>query len=146
MMSIKPTKKKIREVSKTFLTDKDLTKFCRTMKQMGITNKWVILCKCEEVLGKRDSSQMWSQFYFSVKTDDLEKSPETFFRTDDNLLQELIRNRNSGAYKKILFVGNKHIYWCSPIYGHKDYNKSVWRENTPQNRAKAEIINRFLNK
>lgn len=50
----------------------------------------------------------------------------------------------AGRYTKRLIVGNKHIYWASPVYGHKDYNKSIFADNTPRNRRKAELINRLI--
>lgn len=33
-----------------------------------------------------------------------------------------------------------------PYYKQNDYNKSIWRKNTPENRVKMRIINNFLNK
>lgn len=62
------------------------------------------------------------------------------------MLQAAIKNKQSGNYKKILIEGNTHIYWAHPYYQHKDYNKSIWRKNTPENRVKMQIINNFLNK
>ena len=48
------------------------------------------------------------------------------------------------SYSKKLKLGNKNIYWCSLIYGHKDYNKTIAFPNTPENRQKMYKINRFL--
>lgn len=62
------------------------------------------------------------------------------------LLFSIEKNRNAVSYQKVLFVGNKHIYWASPAYGHMDYNKSIFADNTPANRRKAEIINRMISK
>lgn len=50
----------------------------------------------------------------------------------------------AGRHTKRLIVGNKHIYWASPVYGHQDYNKSIFADNTPRNRRKAELINRLI--
>lgn len=47
-------------------------------------------------------------------------------------------------YAKILFIGNDNIYWCSPSYGHSDYNKSRAFKNTDKNRKLAKLINKFL--
>lgn len=47
-------------------------------------------------------------------------------------------------YSKILVIGNSNIYWASPVYKHKDYNKSIAFENTEKNRNVAAVINRFL--
>ena len=48
-------------------------------------------------------------------------------------------------YSKILVVGDTNIYWCSPIYLHRDYNKSIAFENTEKNRKLALTINKYLN-
>lgn len=50
----------------------------------------------------------------------------------------------TGSYKKILIPTHENIYWASPIYGLSDYNATVWKENTPQNRKKAALINKYL--
>lgn len=49
-------------------------------------------------------------------------------------------------YEKIIIEGNKHLYIASPIFLHSDYNKSIFAENTPKNRKKANLINRLLSK
>ena len=54
--------------------------------------------------------------------------------------------KNSGNYKKIAFIGSKHIWMCNPDYGHLDYNKWILCENNEAGRKKAAIINAFLNK
>ena len=51
---------------------------------------------------------------------------------------------NWGNYSKKLFLGNKNIYWCSPVFGHSDYNKSIAFDNTEKNRIIAEKINKYL--
>jgi len=61
-------------------------------------------------------------------------------------LQYWIDLKNSGNYKKIAFIGGKHIWMCSPEYGHADYNKWILCENNEAGRKKAAIINAFLNK
>lgn len=48
------------------------------------------------------------------------------------------------SYGKILFIGNRNIYWCHPGYGHADYNKGIALENTPKNRRVANLINAYL--
>lgn len=54
--------------------------------------------------------------------------------------------RSVGRYAKRLIIGHTHIYWASPIYGHQDYNKSIFADNTPKNRRKADLINKLLDK
>src|SRR5574344_2006283 len=56
----------------------------------------------------------------------------------------LIDNQKNAPsnYKKELISGNTAIYLTSPIYGLKDYNRSVFFENTENNRIKAILINR----
>lgn len=62
------------------------------------------------------------------------------------LQRDITFYRKAGRYTKRLIIGNTHIYWASPVYGHQDYNKSIFADNTPQNRRKAELINNLLNK
>ena len=53
---------------------------------------------------------------------------------------------NANNYRKNLIIGIKSIYFTSPVYLHRDYNKSVFFENTENNRIKAILINRLINK
>nr|UVM82158.1 MAG: hypothetical protein [Bacteriophage sp.] len=62
------------------------------------------------------------------------------------LQRDITFYRNAGQYTKRLIIGHTHIYWASPYYGHKDYNKSIFSDNTPKNRRKAELINNLLDK
>lgn len=55
------------------------------------------------------------------------------------------KKAGKSPYSKILVVGNSNIYWCSPIYLHSDYNKSIAFENNEKNRKLALIINKYLN-
>lgn len=55
------------------------------------------------------------------------------------------KNRGFDNYSKVLIIGDTFIYWASPIFKHKDYNKSTAFKNTAENRAKAEKINKYLN-
>lgn len=48
------------------------------------------------------------------------------------------------SYFKVLMEGFNNIYWCSPAYGHRDYNKSIAFPNTEKNRAIMNVINRYL--
>lgn len=50
------------------------------------------------------------------------------------------------SYSKILIEGNTNIYWASPLYKHRDYNKAVAFPNTDKNKQAMEKINKFLNK
>ena len=51
-------------------------------------------------------------------------------------LKEIVRimkkSRNTN-YLKIFIQGNNHIYLASPIYEHRDYNKSIFCINTDHN-------------
>lgn len=90
--------------------------------------------------------------YMNNKKVDLVYGPWRIKYADDVIngmprgLQYWIDLKNSGSYKKIAFVGGKHIWMCSPEYGHADYNKWILCENTEAGRKKAAIINAFLNK
>lgn len=62
------------------------------------------------------------------------------------LQQDIEFYRRAGRYTKRLIIGHTHIYWASPAYGHSDYNKSIFGDNTAKNRRKAELINKLLDK
>lgn len=53
-------------------------------------------------------------------------------------------NEGFSNYTKILQIGNRNIYWVSPIYGHSDYNKSIAMPNNPKNRRVAILINQYM--
>jgi hypothetical protein len=55
------------------------------------------------------------------------------------------KKRGFDSYSKVLILGNKNIYWASPVYQHSDYNKSVAFPNTPKFRKIADLINKYLN-
>lgn len=38
------------------------------------------------------------------------------------MLRELLTEDNV-SYTKVPMMGFTHLYFCSPVYGHKDYNK-----------------------
>lgn len=59
-------------------------------------------------------------------------------------LIEWQKNCIGTPYLKILIEGNKHIYWASPTYGHADYNRTIWADNTPANRKRMQLINKML--
>lgn len=54
--------------------------------------------------------------------------------------------RVGSSYEKVIIEGRKHLYIVSPVFLHADYNKSIFAENTPENRRKAELINKLLAK
>ena len=160
---MKATKKNIKEAVKNYISTRNLTQFCKSMKLMGITKQLDILNAVEEVACKRDANAMWHiimgahgyRRYDKVATlhSNLDESPvfapsqsedTNFVSGFANRMKSMRANKDSGSYMKVLVVGNKHIYWASPVYQHSDYNKSVWRENAAENRRKAEIINAYL--
>ncbi|MDR0913093.1 MAG: hypothetical protein LBM96_10900 [Methanobrevibacter sp.] len=47
-------------------------------------------------------------------------------------------------YLKILVLGDKNIYWASPIFKHRDYNKSIAMPNSDRNKKVIDIINNYL--
>lgn len=49
-------------------------------------------------------------------------------------------------YAKTFIKGNGNIYLASPSFKHRDYNKSVFCENTPSNWEKCELLNRLFEK
>lgn len=147
MKTINRTNKNEKAAVKNYIESKDLTAFCRSMKQMGIVKQSEIL----EVLKKHYSERFLNRhevypsfLAYSIINRDLDKEPLPHGRVF-TFIQQMKENKHSGSYKKVLIEGNKHIYWASPVYGHQDYNKHVWRDNTPENRRKMQIINNYLN-
>lgn len=49
-------------------------------------------------------------------------NPNDGINTAFHMLRRLIKE-NLSPYTKIAMYGFTHLYFCSPIYGHKDYNK-----------------------
>ena len=47
-------------------------------------------------------------------------------------------------YAKMFIVGNRHIYYAHPFYGHGDYNKYALMPNTPKHRKVADELNQLL--
>lgn len=146
---MKATKKNIKETVREYMETKNLTAMCRNFRLMGITKRG-------DIVEAIRSAYTWKYFThkagetpthiaFNLLSGDLDGKRSdltTSYMNDWEFVrwQKTLERR----YLKILIVGDKHIYWASPAYGHSDYNKSVWRENTPENRRKAEIINKFL--
>ncbi len=56
------------------------------------------------------------------------------------------KNREKDSYTKILIVIENNIFWASPIYREKDYNKAVAMPLTDRNEKIAELINILLYK
>lgn len=50
------------------------------------------------------------------------------------------------SHEKIIIEGGKHLWLASPVYKHRDYNKSIFSENTEVNRKRAALINAILSK
>lgn len=49
-------------------------------------------------------------------------------------------------YCKVLVKGNKNWYWCSPVYGHSDYNKSIAFPINEKNNRLAFLLNNLIEK
>lgn len=62
-----------------------------------------------------------------------------------NLLEQS-KQTTGTTYFKILIPGINGIYYASPIYGHKDYNKTRVLPNTPKNERIMYLFNSILNK
>lgn len=144
------TEKKLHDILKNFIANKNLTELCKELKKVGVVRRVDISKLFHEHYSNRFLKSkginvtriVWGELQYDLD----KKEKEYSFEQPNNLLQELIINKNSGNYKKVLIEGNTHIYWAHPYYGHSDYNKSIWRKNTPENRVKMQIINNFLNK
>lgn len=147
---MKRTKKNEKTAVRAFVNSGNFTEFCKTCKAMGIVQRGVIyniICDyyTDRTIFKRTGKRAYEWCYNILKTD-LDAKRSFSKETPVNLLEQMREERKVGKYKKVLIAGHRHIYWASPVYGHADYNKSIWRDNTPANKRKMELINRFLNK
>ena len=147
---MKATEKKLHDILKNFIAKKNLTELCKELKKAGVVRRVDISRLFHEHYSSKYLKSKGIDIVKTVWSDlqhDLDnKEKECIFENPNNLLQELTINKNSGNYKKVLIEGDTHIYWAHPYYRHDDYNKSIWRKNTPENRVKMQIINNFLNK
>jgi hypothetical protein len=49
-------------------------------------------------------------------------------------------------YRKVLIQGNNGFYWCNPVYGLRDYNRSFAGKLTDKNARKVSLINSLIDK
>lgn len=85
---------------------------------------------------------MCNKHYFRMNN----KSCQHLYEPIMEIKRDIAFYRQAGRYAKRLIIGHTHIYWASPVYEHQDYNKSIFADNTPKNRRKAELINKLLDK
>ena len=90
----------------------------------------------------RVKRKAWDIAFLSEKPDYSRYTPNTI-ESEFNYAK-LQKAAGRSPYSKMLIVGNKNIYWASPVYGHADYNKSIALPNTERNRRAATIINHYL--
>lgn len=63
--------------------------------------------------------------------------------TVDALKEECTRERDN--YSKFPMLGHTHLYFCSPVYGHSDYNKRRMIEIKGNERF-CDLVIRYANK
>lgn len=147
---MKATKKQLHVILQNYIANKNLTSLCRELKKFGIVKRVEISKLFHEYYTYRylrSKGINVAQIIWNELSCDLDKKEKEYtYELPYNMLQAAIRNKQSENYKKILIEGDTHIYWAHPYYKHNDYNKSIWRKNTPENRVKMRIINNFLNK
>ena len=142
----------VKDIVREYIADRNLTKLCRNMYHAGIRKRSDIHQAFYDSFSKRYLNQkkinVASVCYQQI-SHDLDKPSDVQYNqqgyTKWNMIR-MIKFYHDCTYPKILIEGNRHIYWADPIYKHKDYNKSIWRENTPANREKMNIINSFIAK
>lgn len=54
--------------------------------------------------------------------------------------------QGSISYSKVLIEGNSNIYWVSPVYGHRDFNKCIAFPKNETTLKAMNLINAFLAK
>lgn len=142
--------KEEKEIVRNFLDNCNFTEFCKKCKSRGIITQRDLCDLLERyyeysTIRRKTGQNPFGWAYRTLQCDLNRKNDYNDF-VPQNLLQEMQENKNYGNYMKVLIEGNKHIYWASPVFGHQDYNKSIWRDNTAENRRKMVIINNFLTK
>lgn len=146
---MKRTKKNEKAAVKNFIETKNFTNFCKSMQAMGIVKRSEMHELFYAHYSKRyltsKKVNVYNIIYNGLKCDLNTKKEHTAY-VAPSFVDDMKKEKEFGRYKKVLIEGNKHIYWASPVYGLSDYNKSIWRENTPENRRKMQIINAYLNK
>jgi len=61
-------------------------------------------------------------------------------------LIEMSKNTIGTSYFKTLIEGNTGIYYASPVYGHRDYNKSRIFDKNEKTLRLMELFNKIVNK
>lgn len=143
-------KQSTKEIIKAYIANNDLTAFCRSMKQAGITRRSAIydeICAnyTHEYLRRRNLSAYKIAYDF-LKSDLDAKAADGTGDAPMNFLQEMQANKAAGAYKKVLATDGEKIYWVSPVYGLEDYNRTEFGADNEANRRRMEIINAYLMK
>lgn len=59
---------------------------------------------------------------------------------------EFCKRLRGTSCEKIIIEGGKHLWLASPVFRHRDYNKSIFSKNTETNRKRAALINAILSK
>lgn len=67
-------------------------------------------------------------------------------RCDSFKAVDFCKRLKGTSCEKRIIEGGRNLWFVSPVYGHLDYNKSVFAENTERNRRKAQLINALLSK
>lgn len=150
-MTRRSKKQSTTAIIKAYIASNDLTAFCRSMKQAGITRRSAIydeICAnyTHEYLRRRNLSAYKIAYDFLKSDLDAKRTKNGTEAEPSNFLQQMQRNKAAGAYKKILAIDGGKIYWVSPVYGLADYNRCEFGVNDEANRRRMEIINAFLNK
>lgn len=143
-MENKITKKLQKSIKDYWRGNISKTEICKKLKSNSITNKDYIISimYLYKPIYKNKNS------YFSLDRN-LDEAPTQQQQQEPQNLISLVKwlKQFVGTpYEKILIEGNLHIWFASPVYRHNDYNKSIWRKNTPFNRMLAKIINSLIHK
>lgn len=111
--------------------------FLRKLDKRTIITKQILSVFSEDELKQIEAKRI-SRF-------DANRS-DKFTNSVDKLKGMKLFAKSAGSYAKILIEGRTNIYLCSEVYKHSDYNKTSYFKNTPANRQKMKIINKWLGK
>lgn len=66
---------------------------------------------------------------------------DSHYRNEALIMLRRLLTENHGNYTKVPMMGHTHLYFCSPSYGHADYNKV----RTCNIEGNEEFVNKIVN-
>jgi hypothetical protein len=150
-MKKKITKKEIHSI----LTNGTKTEIHKLVHIIGLdaNNKSIVFnfirdnAKTQKILNRAYCTSYGRNHTKQIRNNSINERSTYFREYISSAIRFAKQQKNDGGwgnYSKILFIGDRNIYWCHPGYGHSDYNKSIAFSNTEKNRKISYTINKYL--